>query len=82
MIRRLFTCYTEPLLVIGLLHKLSDQNCQLFGIYKAILKFQFTIFQTGLVYMGKCQKINLRLELYKRTIIFYEFELNFFCIFL
>jgi hypothetical protein len=41
--------YTEPLLVFGLLRKLSNQNCQPIGLYKAIMKFRFTIFNTGLV---------------------------------
>jgi hypothetical protein len=39
--------YTEPLLVIDLFRKLANPNCQSIGVYKAILKFQFTIFQTG-----------------------------------
>ncbi len=41
--------YTTPLLVFGLLRKLSNQNFQSIGIYKAIIEFRFTIFHTGLV---------------------------------
>ncbi len=40
--------YTEPLLVIGLLHKFANQNCQSIGTYKAILKISIYNISNGL----------------------------------